>query len=261
MVARPPTHTYRPNLGVISSDDNKREEKPGKPPAHPLIRTKEKLVTPLASPSVESESLPVTHPPSRTYNELAATYLEERRKLEGLERKYDDNKRKEKLGKPPAHPLIRTKEKLVTPLASPSASVGESIQESQASAGPLFHTQEQESSHTNLMKVQRFRAQLQCRHSSRAIFAKTESRSDNGNREGDSGLARKLPKSRPEKVQTGVHNFPAPEREKQQQQGSAAQCGVAARPDRQNTRSPFESVTQNLGVADVGHELGTSEDQ
>ena len=70
MVDRPPTHcTYRLRCEpkVNSNDDSKREEKLGKPPAHPLIRTKEKAVTPEAPPSGECKSLPVTHPPSRAY--------------------------------------------------------------------------------------------------------------------------------------------------------------------------------------------------
>ena len=53
LVDRPPTHcTYRLRCEprVNSNDDSKREEKLGKPPAHPLIRTKEKTMTPEASP-------------------------------------------------------------------------------------------------------------------------------------------------------------------------------------------------------------------
>jgi hypothetical protein len=66
--AHPPTvlTTFVENLGSFQMVTAKEKRK-GKPPAHPLIRTKEKTVTPEASHSAESKSLPVAHPPSRTY--------------------------------------------------------------------------------------------------------------------------------------------------------------------------------------------------
>jgi hypothetical protein len=66
--AHPPTvlTTFVENLGSFQMVTAKEKRK-GKPPAHPLIRTKEKTVTPEASHSAESKNLPVAHPPSRTY--------------------------------------------------------------------------------------------------------------------------------------------------------------------------------------------------